>query len=184
MKTSRGMLAIVTAVIGLTGCATLHETYGGKDPQQVWTAMVAVAQNPSYYDDWLIGQNNVWADDANWSIHLYRELRRDVIGPASGPRRESRTLKHDVTLLDSDEGPVIRFKSRNLDVPVRAYAEAELYFEDVWELLGGRPVEPAAHEHQEQPDAGPDTDQPEEDEPDEGDDELIDIDSLGDNDDN
>jgi len=134
---------LAALVIGLAGCTTARESYPGQDPSQVWTAMVAAAESPDYYDEWFITEEHVWVDDEANRIEIDRILERDRVIPLRGPQHEKRELEQSIYLVEGDEGePMIEFTSRQLDVPLKARNDAQLYFDDVWEILGGRPEEP------------------------------------------
>jgi len=135
------------AVVAIAGCKTVHtETFHGRDPGQVWTAMKAVAESPGYYDDWFVTANNVAVYEVEQRIEIHRELARDLVIPGSGPQRERRDMDQTISLViddDENEGvePIIKFVTAGPSIPVRDQAEAELYFTDVWDLLGGRPAQ-------------------------------------------
>ncbi len=147
---------IVMFVIGLCGfvsfggCKSVEtQSYVDRDAGQVWTAMKAVAETPSFYDDWVVTANDVAVYEVDYRIEVHRELMRDMVIPGGGgPQRESREMDQTITLVvgddddDIDNGPqpIIKFVSKRATVPVRAKNEADLFFADVWELLGGRPA--------------------------------------------
>jgi len=143
MKTRRiaACLTLWTAC-GLAGCTQLAEPYPGHDRDQVWTAMVAAAETPEHYPDWIMTENNVWADDANARIEIDRTLRRDFIRPRMKPMREERRMQFSIYLLEDKFGdPEVEFTSRRLDVPIKAQDEARMYFNSVWDILGGKPAQ-------------------------------------------
>lgn len=132
----------------LSGCTQLSESYAGKDRNVVWTAMVASAELPGYYPDWIITENNVWSDAAGARIEVDRVLRRDYIRPRQRPQREERHMQFSIYLLEDKAGdPEVEFTSRRLDVPIKARDEATMYFDAVWDILGGRP-EPMPEEQE------------------------------------
>jgi hypothetical protein len=133
----------VAALLG--GCKTVHtESFAGRDAGQVWTAMKAVAESPGYYDDWFVTENHVAVYEEEQRIEIHRELRRDLVVPDGGPQRESRAMDQTITLVaraDDDEiEPVIKFVTAGPGIPARDEVEAELFFADVWDILGGAPV--------------------------------------------
>lgn len=123
----------------LTGCTTVEESYAGRNASQVWTAMVAVAESPEYYPDWFIMTNDVWADDTTGRIEIHRVIERDVIKPRMKPQHQKRTWQNQIYLIEDETGPLVTFRSRGWGVPVLARQEAENYFADIWEILGGKP---------------------------------------------
>ena len=138
---------LVCVAVALAGCKTVHtESFEGRDPGQVWTAMKAVAESPGYYDDWFVTANELAVYEDDQRIEIHRELARDNVMPGSGPQRERREMDQTISLvIDDDEGaevePIIKFVTAGPSIPVRDQSEAEMYFADVWELLGGRPPE-------------------------------------------
>lgn len=133
-------LLLLTALLMIGGCATVSESFPGRDPDQVWTALVAVAETPSYDDDdptkrWWVKENRVWVDEANARIEIYRELDRMLRRGTSPPLRQERTWRFQI-VLDA-EGPTATFTSRGVGVPMRAVAEGNRYFTDVHALLDG-----------------------------------------------
>jgi hypothetical protein len=134
----------------LAGCGHMTERRAimpGRDPDQVWNAMVAVAQAPDYAssDDpalrWTVRQNDVWADaDApgGGRIEVFRRLERNLHMPLAPARHETREWKLSMTLEKRDP-PTILFQTRNAGVPAHAWEEAERFFDEVAEFLGPPP---------------------------------------------
>jgi len=131
-------LAII-AVVSMTGCTIMEESYAGRETDQVWTAMVAVANSPDYYHDWFITENHVWVDDEGARIEVQRTIERDLVRSGMNPQHQKKSWQHQILLLEDESGPLVRFTSRDWGVPIQAQEEAHLYFADVWELLGGKP---------------------------------------------
>lgn len=136
------MTASLVAAVSLSGCTTIVETFADEDPAHVWTALVAVAQTPDYSDDdpderWTVKENHVYVDEANARIEIYRELDRVLHRARTNPVRQERTWKFQI-LFEPEPPPRAIFTSRHLGVPMQAADEARRYFDDVWELLGGR----------------------------------------------
>lgn len=140
MLTRLSMLLSSVVALTLVGCTTVREAYPGHEPSQVWAAMIASANNPGYHHDWFTVANHVHADDSAAKIELHRELRRDLIVPLGNPQRQERTLKHTIRLVEGKQGPTIEIVSRAVDVPAQAREDAQMYFADVWALLGGKPM--------------------------------------------
>ena len=135
MKITLQLTVVILAATLLCGCTTVQREFLGSPSDQVWTAMVAVAQSPDY-DDWTVTQNDVWVDDASQRIEIYRRMRRVIHQPAYRARRENREWRFQVTF----EPPMATFISRGMGVPAHAQEEAEHYFDDVLDLLGGMPA--------------------------------------------
>jgi len=142
------MLALVLlALISLGGCTTLTESFPGRSREQVWTAMIAVAQTPDYTDEnpearWFVKENRLWVDEEGARLEIYRELSRVLHRAGTHPVRENRTWRFQVLLLNEDP-PAVEFKSRGMGIPVLAADEGERFFDDVYAVLEGREREPA-----------------------------------------
>ena len=96
----------------------MHQEFAGLPSDQVWTALVAVAQSPSY-DDWTVTDNDVWVDEAARRIEIYRRLRRVIQQPAYKARRENREWRFQV-IFEPTDPPQATFTSRGLGVPSHA----------------------------------------------------------------
>lgn len=145
-KITARITVVILATIALTGCTTVNHTFVSQPADQVWTAMVAVAQSPEY-KDWQVSRNDVWVDEDAKRIEIYRRLRRVLSQPASRTRRENREWKFQI-LLQTTKPPHAVFTSRGMGVPGHAQREGERYFADVLELLSGvaeEQIEPAAN---------------------------------------
>ncbi len=132
-----GGVLVTNLIIG--GCTSVEHSFLGYSSDQVWTAMVAVARTP-VYDDWKVAGNDVWVDEREYRIEVYRHLRRVLHQPEADPRRESRTWRFEIRLVELDP-PLARLVSRGLGQPVDARREGNRYFLDVHELLLGVPTE-------------------------------------------
>ena len=131
-------VVLVSALI-LGGCASVKHTFADQDVEQVWKAMVTVAEQPRY-DDWAVVANDVWVDEAGRRIEIHRRLDRQLHLPGAKPQREQRTWQFEVRLLETDP-PEAKFGSRSAAVPTDVQAEASRYFDDVLDLLSGLPGE-------------------------------------------
>ncbi len=137
MKITSRLMVVLLAISMLLGCTTVHQEFVGLPSDQVWTALVAVAQSPNY-DDWTLTDNDVWVDEAAQRIEIYRRLRRVIQQPAYKARRENREWRFQV-IFEPTDPPLATFTSRGLGVPSHAQHEGERYFLDVLDLLGGMP---------------------------------------------
>ena len=142
MKITSRLMVVLPAISMLFGCTTVHQEFVGLPSDQVWTALVAVAQSPNY-DDWTLTDNDVWVDEAAQRIEIYRRLRRVIDQPASKARRENREWRFQV-IFEPTDPPLATFTSRGLGVPSQAQHEGERYFLDVLDLLSGMPPEAEA----------------------------------------
>lgn len=137
-------IALLLAAILLTGCTTVRQTFPEKDPQHVWTALIAVAETPDYSSEdpeerWTVDENHVAVYDEERRIEIYRRLDRILHRPGTQPLRQARTWKFQI-LLEELDPPTVAFISRGWGVPQLAQWEAAKYFADVWEVLSGPPL--------------------------------------------
>ncbi len=137
MKITSSLMVILLAVSMLLGCTTVQQEFVGLPSDQVWTALVAVAESPDY-DDWTVTDNDVWVDEAAQRSEIYRRMRRVIQQPAYKARRENREWRFQV-IFEPTDPPQATFTSRGLGVPSHAQHEGERYFLDVLDLLGGMP---------------------------------------------
>lgn len=131
-------LAVAACIsLGLGGCVTRTQPLSGYSSDEVWIAMQAVADSPSY-DDWHIVQNDVYANDDTRSIEIYRELKRVYVSPTSDPQKQERDWRFQILLLEDTETRLfsIDFTARQLAVPAHVWDEADRYFAQVNALLG------------------------------------------------
>jgi hypothetical protein len=139
------LLRIAALALLLAGCTTARESFAGRDAGVVWTAMVAAARTPDYQSGppqrrWTVRENNVWLDEPQRRIEIHRALARTVHRSGGEPRHERRTWRLRVTLEEAEGGPTAVFLSRDPAIAAHVWEEAVRYFDDVWELLGGRPA--------------------------------------------
>lgn len=137
-------LFILAAAFVLTGCTVYERNYPGRTSDQVWSAMVAVAQQPDYdsekWGKWHVMQNEVWVDEPKARIEVYRELRRVVYNAGMvKPDEQDREYRMTIKLRDSGT-PRIRFETRALELPTDGFTESQRYFDDVGALLEGMPA--------------------------------------------
>lgn len=126
-----------------TGCVSYERTYPGRTQQQVWTAMISVAEQPDYdsekWGQWHVMANDIWVDEAGVRIEVSRHLRRVVYNAGMvKPDAQDRTYQISVSLRGSTS-PLIRFTLRGFENPTDAYTESQRYFDDVGALLDGMP---------------------------------------------
>jgi hypothetical protein len=133
--------ALLVAAFG-TGCASQSTTFPDRPRNQVWTAMVAVAENPDY-PDWRLVDNEVAVSPDADRILIHRRVRRNLIEPGSPMRQQDRDWVFEIRLFDT-EPPKAVFSSPTMVVPVWLRQEADRYFRSVRELLGESPQAPAA----------------------------------------
>jgi hypothetical protein len=107
---------------------------------QVWSAMLAVARSPSYFD-WDVVVNEAWVDEENRRIEIYRELKRESPEPVAQRRTEHRQWRLKVA-LEPVEPPRIVVVSQGMGVPAHAYEEAHRYFDEVRRILSAGGLRP------------------------------------------
>ena len=89
-------LLIGLAVL-VTGCTTKSATFPDRSPEQVWTALVTVSEQPEYRQ-WVLIENNVWVDANYDRVEVHRRLRRDIHRAESPVVRENETLEMQFVL--------------------------------------------------------------------------------------
>jgi hypothetical protein len=139
------LLAVLVSTLGGCGVTERRLLLEGRDPDQVWNAMIAVAQEPDYLSSedvaqrWIVRSNEVAADaDApgGGRIEVFRRLERELHMPGAPVRHETREWKFNIVLEQRDP-PLILFRARNASVPAHVWAEAERYFNEVQAFLEG-----------------------------------------------
>ncbi|UCD75273.1 MAG: hypothetical protein JSV91_16000 [Phycisphaerales bacterium] len=138
-------LALTLALFLLAGCTTVRQTFHDQDPQHVWTALIAVAETPDYSSEdpnerWTVDENHVAVFDEERRIEIYRRLDRMLYRPGAKPIRQDRTWRFQI-LLENLDPPTVAFISRGWGIPQVAQWEARKYYADVWDILGGPPME-------------------------------------------
>ena len=153
-RTTTCALCTLCILIALGGCTTRRQAFPGHTPNQVCTAMQAAAESPEY-DDWHLVTNEVWVDEEQSRIEVYREVRRTLHRPRAKPHNERRTWRLQL-VLEQQDPPTVKFVSRGMSIPGHAREEADRFLIDVRRLLQSeyaagvqnqpQPEEPAAHE--------------------------------------
>lgn len=147
MRSTRLLFAML--VIALAGCAAPRATFPGHERAVVWTAMVAVANAPTYRDEdprrrWHVVQNDVWPDPHAGTIEIHRMLERSLKLARLQEDRQRRELLLAVRFLpiddeDPDAPPTAEMRARNnIWIPAQLRNEATRYFGQVRELLESR----------------------------------------------
>jgi len=144
MRRTVTLVAASLAAILLGGCASQSATFDGRPREQVWTAMVAVAEQPEYRD-WNLIENEVSIVPDQSRILVYRKLEVMRQAPGASPVEMKREWSFEITLDPPQEGksPKVTFASTAVVLPARLKDEAERYFAAVGELLGEVKVPPA-----------------------------------------
>lgn len=152
----RTILLLLLTLPFLTACGvTERRAFVNRDPDQLWEAMKAVAQEPDYYttnmelgDRWVIRANDVAYDDNARRIEVYRKLERETHRPLSPVTREEREWRFEIVLEQTPPPelhtqpapPVMRFTARNVTVAAHVWDEAQWYFDEVERFLGPLPT--------------------------------------------
>ena len=142
MRTILTTFLTLVTLLGSGGCSITERcTLEGRDPEQVWAAMKAVAQTPDSYatavdpaDRWFVRDNQVWIDEEAQRIEVSRTLQRELHKPLAPVRREERSWKFEV-LLELHEPPTMAFRTRNATIPAHVWEEAGRYFDEVAQFL-------------------------------------------------
>lgn len=140
---TRASLLLVIGVL-LTGCATYEQEFTGQTEGQVWSSMLAVAQTPNYDDPdpanrWTVVENEVWSDESQRRIEIYRKLERRLYQEPGQSIDQKREWRFQVNLLEPEtpsDPPTARFVGRGPYIYGHVEREAKRYFGDVNELLG------------------------------------------------
>jgi hypothetical protein len=114
------------------GCAGRTRTFDGYSDAQVWSAMVASAKAPRY-EDWRVLENEVHADEATRTVHIFRVLKRTYVTPTAPPLEQSREWRFDVSLRTDEaaNAPLVDFTARQFAVASHVWSEADRYFVDM-----------------------------------------------------
>ncbi len=132
--TFRALMPVVMLLVA-GGCTSVERAFYGYRSDQVWTAMVVAAETPAYAD-WTVAANDVWVDESEQRIEVYRHLRRVLHRPGADPHSETQTWRFEVR-LENGNPPTASFVSRGLGLPTDAQYEANRFFLDVHDLLLG-----------------------------------------------
>jgi hypothetical protein len=134
MMTFSGLAKITfLAIAFLAGCTTKSEVFPGRTPEQVWTVMATVAQEPDY-ENWILLENNVWLDPNYDRIEINRRLKRDYHDEGANSARQVETLNMQFVLEKTDP-PAVTGTMRNRMIPVKARAALEEFFAEMHDLL-------------------------------------------------
>jgi len=117
----------------LAGCTSKSEIFSGRSPEQVWTVMATVAQQPEY-ENWILLENNVWLDPNYDRIEINRRLKRDYHDEGANSLRQIETLDMQF-VLERTEPPVVTGTVRNRMIPVKAHAALDEFFFEMHQLL-------------------------------------------------
>ena len=109
---ARGALVAACAAIALAGCATESRDYPGVTHDALWTAALDAANHPQY-DDWIVAENGVFADEGTDRIEIHRELKRDRARDGGALRREGEEWALSVRLEVTDRIPKVLVASRS-----------------------------------------------------------------------
>jgi hypothetical protein len=132
---SRGRSFILLGVLVLmAGCTTKSAVFEGRSPEQVWTAMVAIAEEPRY-DKWVVTENNVWVDSIYDRVEIDRTLKRDHHSSGSSAVRESQKLEMQLVLERTDP-PAVTVTIRNAIIRGKGIMAIDHFFLELRELLG------------------------------------------------
>jgi len=130
------------AIACASGCTSRTQTFDGFSADRLWPAMVATARTPEY-SDWKVMDNEVYANEGERTIEVFRTLKRTRVQPYSPERQEERTWKFQIHLEGASSSPTVSFSARQFAVPDHVWREADRYFTQVRGTLEG-PAQPVA----------------------------------------
>lgn len=118
------------AALTLVGC-TQHRSreFDDRPRQDVWDAVVQASREPRY-GDWIVTQNQVHVDDSTQTVHVYRDLKRDLVTPGLDPHREEQTWRFAATILPG-EPTTVEFSSPDWALPAHFWSQADHFFAQV-----------------------------------------------------
>ncbi|MCA9286782.1 MAG: hypothetical protein KDA22_16275 [Phycisphaerales bacterium] len=127
-------IAVMAALV--SGCTSVERAYPGHSYAQVWRAAQVVAESPEY-NDWIVTENNVYVNEENQRVEVYRILKRERWSPNAPPTREEQEWRISLEMVPDADPPAVRCLSRGLGVPAHADLEASRYLEEIASLLRG-----------------------------------------------
>jgi len=129
--------AVALLGAALLGGCEMERSFEGHTREEVWDAMVLAAQYPRYRD-WVVQENNVWADPMKDRVEILRELKRDVVLPGQKPyREESEWRLH--AMLEPGFPPTVKMATKDICVPAHFWLQADHYFDEVQARLAVAP---------------------------------------------
>ena len=136
----RGLLLLLPLFFGACGVET---TFTGEDPAQLWRAMQAVAESPTYDEGdftkrWTVVENMVVVDNVDWRIDINRHLKRLLRRPGAKPLYEDLHWRFEIQLFHEDP-PRARFIAIDPALPTKVQYEGDRYFAEVRSILSGYP---------------------------------------------
>jgi len=136
----RGLLLLLPVLLGACG---VQSTFTGEDPAQLWRAMQAVAESPTYDKGditkrWTVVENIVEVDNVDWRIDITRHLKRPLRRPGAKPLYEDLHWRFEIQLLHENP-PRVQFSSIDPALPTKVQYEGDRYFAEVRSILSGYP---------------------------------------------
>ncbi len=133
MPCSRLLPMLLLAGTVLAGCTSKSEVFSGRTPEQVWTVMATVAQEPDY-DNWILLENNVWVDSNYDRIEINRRIKRDFHDEGANAQRQIETIDMQF-VLERTNPPAVTGTVRSRMIPVKAHAALDQFFAEMHQLL-------------------------------------------------
>ena len=137
MSSSRPLMILLLVGAVLAGCTSKSEVFSGRTPEQVWTVMATVAEEPDYAN-WILLENNVWVDSNYDRIEINRRLKRDYHDEGANSQRQIETLDMQYVLERTDP-PAVTGTVRSRMIPVKAHAALDQFFAEMHKLLAPSP---------------------------------------------
>lgn len=124
---------LIGLALSASGCTTKSAVFPDRTPQQVWTALVTVCQQPEY-EKWILIENNVWVDANFDRVEVQRRLIRDFHRHGSTTIREDETYEMQF-ILEHSEPPVVTGTVRNPMIRAKGLMALEHVFDEMRDLL-------------------------------------------------
>jgi hypothetical protein len=130
----RAFLPLLSGLAVLvSGCATKSAIFPDRTPEQVWTALVTVCEQPEY-EKWVLVENNVWVDANFDRVEVQRRLKRDFHRHGSPTIREDETYEMQF-VLERTEPPVVTGTIRNSVVRTKGLSALDHIFDEMHDVL-------------------------------------------------
>lgn len=126
----------------MVGCG-VDATFPGRDPDQLWRALKAVAEQPEYghqdpTKEWTLVENVVRVDEELRRIDIDRRVKRLLHRPRTKDLYEDVHWSFQVQQYPTDP-PSVHFQANEPELPTKVQFEGDRYFTEVRFLLSGLP---------------------------------------------
>jgi hypothetical protein len=122
--------ALLAAGAALGGCShSAKREFDDRPRYDVWDAVIQACREPRY-PDWIVVDNKVHIVDETQTVHVLRELKRDLVTPGLKPHREDVTWRFSAVVLPG-EPTTVEFSSPDWAVPAHFWGQADHFFSQV-----------------------------------------------------